>query len=168
MKYTNARTRLVIVYRPPSSKENGLKENDFFGDFNILLERLANTSPKLLITGDVNLHVNKPSETYAKKFLRMLKAFNLEHVSGPTHKNGNTLDLLITSSDVDFLSNVPIMSEVINPKLSNHHAVRSQVKLKNPLFVRKNVTYRKLRSVNIQSLQTDIKSSTLMSDFFGI
>ena len=104
-----------------------------------------------------------------KKFVRMLKAFNLEqHVSGPTHKNGNTLDLLITRSDVDFVSNVRIMSGVINPKLCNHHAVHSQVKLKKPPFVRKEITYRKLRSVNIESLPTDIKSSTPMSDFFGM
>ena len=33
----------------------------------------------------------------------MLKAFNIEqHVSEPTHKNGNTLDLLIIRADDDF------------------------------------------------------------------
>ena len=33
----------------------------------------------------------------------MLKAFNIEqHVSEPTHKNGNTLNLLIIRADDDF------------------------------------------------------------------
>ena len=48
----------------------------------------------------------------------MLKTFNPEqHVSGPTHKNGNTLDLLITCADEDFVSGVRVMLGVINPIL---------------------------------------------------
>lgn len=126
VKYANTCTRLVILYRPPPSKENGLKENDFFSDFNSLLERLAITSSKLLITGDFNFHVNKPSETYAKKFLHMLKVFNLEqHVRGPTHKTGNTLDVVITRSDDDFLSGVHIIPDAIHLKLCDHYAIHS-------------------------------------------
>ena len=75
VKYANTCTRLVILYRPPPSKENGLKEIDFFGDFNSLLERLAITTSKLLIAGDFNFHVNKPSETYAKKVSWYAKDF---------------------------------------------------------------------------------------------
>ena len=53
VKYQNACIRLVIVYRPPPSEQNGLKENDFFDEFNSLLECLAITCCKLLITGDL-------------------------------------------------------------------------------------------------------------------
>ena len=60
VKYLNACFRLVIVYRPPPSELNGLKENDFFDEFNSPLECLAINSSKLLITGDLNFHVNKP------------------------------------------------------------------------------------------------------------
>ena len=118
VKYANACFQLIIIYRPLPSKENGLKENDFFSEFNTLPERLETSSSKLLFTGDFNFHINKPSETYPKKFLCMLKTFNPEqHVSGPTHKNGNTLYLLITCADEDFLSGVRIMLGVINPIL---------------------------------------------------
>ena len=165
MKYLNACIRLVIVYRPPPSEQNGLKKNYFFDEFNSLLECLAITSSKLLITGDFNFHVNKPSETYAKKFLRMLNGFNLEqHVSEATH-NGNTLDLLITRSIDNFISDVRTMPGLINPKLFDHYAIRSQVKLKKPSFEQKEIIYRKLRAVDIEVLQTDIKSSTLLSDY---
>ena len=110
--------------------------------------------------------MNKPSETYAKKFLRMLNGFNLEqHVSEATHKNGNTLDLLITRSGDNFISDVRTMPGLINPKLFDHYAIRSQVKLKKPSFEQKEIIYRKLRAVNIEALQTDIKSSTLLSDY---
>ena len=129
VKYLNACIRLVIPYRPPPSELNGLKENDFFDEFNSLLECLANTSSKLLITGDFNFHVNKQSETHAKKFLCMLNGFNLEqHVSEATYKNGNTLDLLITSSGDNFISDVRIVPGLINPTLFDHYAIHSQVK----------------------------------------
>ena len=123
VKYQNACIRPVIVYRPLPSEQNGLKENVFFHEFNSLLECLAITSSKLLITGDFNFHVNKPSETHARKFFRMLNEFNLEHVREATHKNGNTLDLLITCSGDNFISDVCIMPGFINPKLFNHYAI---------------------------------------------
>ena len=135
VKYLNACIRLVIVYRPPLSELNGLKENDFFDEFNSLLECLVITSSKLQITGDFNFHVKKPSETHAKKFLRMLNGFNLEqHVSEVTHKNGNTLDLLITRSGDNFISDVCIVPGLINPTLFDHYAIHSQVKLKSLLL----------------------------------
>lgn len=157
---------MPVLDRPPPSEHNGLKENDFFDELNSLLECLAITSSKLLITDDFNFHVNKPSETHARKFLRMLNGFNLkQHVSGATHKNGNTLDLLITCSGDNFISDVRIIPGLINPKLFDHYAIHSQVQLKNPSFERKEMTYSKLRAVSIEALQTDIKSSTLLSDY---
>ena len=89
----------------------------------------------------------------------MLKAFNLvalQHVSGLNHKNGNTLHPLITRLMMTFLSEVRIRSDV---KLCDHYAVHSQVKLKKPPFERK---------VDIESPRTDIKSSTLLSDYSGM
>ena len=47
----------------------------------------------------------------------------------------------------------------------DHYAVYSQVKLKKPPLERKDITYRKLRSVDTKLLQTDIMSSTLLPDY---
>ena len=57
------------------------------------------------------------------------------------------------------------MPGVIDPKLCDHYAIQSQLKLKKPPFERKEITYRKLGSVDIESLRTDIKSSSLLSDY---
>ena len=56
----------------------------------------------------------------------MLYGFNLEqHVSEPTHKNGNTLDLLITRSGDNLISDVRIMPGLMNPTLFDYYAVHS-------------------------------------------
>ena len=94
----------------------------------------------------------------------MLNGFNTEqHVSEATHKNGNYPDLLITRSGDNYISDVRIMPGLTNPK-----PIHSQVKLKKPSFEQNEITYRKLRAVNIEALQTDIKSSTLLSDYSDI
>ena len=64
----------------------------------------------------------------------MLNRFNLEHVSEATHKDVNTLDLLITRSGDNFISDVCIIPGLINPKLFDHYAIHSQVKLKSHLL----------------------------------
>ena len=47
--------------------------------------------------GDFNIHVNDSSDKFAVKFLNLTESFNFaQHVSGPTHTKGNTLDLVFT------------------------------------------------------------------------
>ena len=93
----------------------------------------------------------------------MLNGFNLEqHVSEATHKNGNTLELLITRSGDKLISDVRIVPGLIN-SIFDQCAVHSQVKLNKPSFERKEITYRKLRAVSIEALQTDNLSSRQLS-----
>ena len=83
---------------------------------------------KLIILGDFNIHVNDESDKNADNFMDIIIALGLEQlVYFPTHKAGNTLDLVMTElgsklevtkcspgpfwSDhcaADFLSNYPV------------------------------------------------------------
>jgi hypothetical protein len=52
---------------------------------------------RLVITGDFNFHVDIPTDRDAIKFLDILESYCLEqHVVGPTHVDGHTLDLIIS------------------------------------------------------------------------
>ena len=57
-------------------------------------DHLAVLTPEpLLITGDINIHVDDPD---AIKFLDLLDSLGLvQHVKTPTHRCGHTLDLMI-------------------------------------------------------------------------
>lgn len=47
--------------------------------------------------GDFNIHINDSSDSFAVNFLNVTESFNfVQHVSGPTHVKGNTLDLVFT------------------------------------------------------------------------
>ena len=54
-------------------------------------------SKNIVILGDFNLHVNNKLDTDAQQFMDMVEASGLKQwVDFPTHKLGNTLDLIIT------------------------------------------------------------------------
>jgi hypothetical protein len=85
-----------------------------------------------------------------------------QHVRGPTHVAGHTLDVLITRDTDTIVSTI----EVNDPGLSDsdgkisrdHFAVIFHIRAEKPAPIRKTVTYRKLRSIDIESFRNDIKS----------
>ena len=57
-----------------------------------------------VISGDFNLNLDDFRDIDTKKFEDLLETFNLsQHVSGPTHLSGQTLDLIITRSSDDIV-----------------------------------------------------------------
>ena len=88
--------RIVFICRPPISAKNGLTYAIFFDELSMLLEPLVSASGKLLLVGDLNFHVNDPSEGNAHQFLDVLSCFNLnaQNVNIPIHKSNNLLDLI--------------------------------------------------------------------------
>ncbi|KAL2093106.1 hypothetical protein ACEWY4_010418 [Coilia grayii] len=83
---------LLTIYRPPR-----LSTPVFLEEFGELLLNICLRFDSLIISGDFNLHVDNPENTYAKEFLTLIDTFSLtQHVQGPTHSHGHTLDLVIT------------------------------------------------------------------------
>ena len=69
----------------------------FFNDFSDYLETVFLCKEQLVIVGDFNIHVDVLSNGDSTKFRDLLESFSLQqHVVGPTHIHGHTLDLIIT------------------------------------------------------------------------
>ena len=82
-----------------------------------------------------------------------------QHVWVPTHRSGNTLDLVITRNDESTARDF----DVFDPVISNHYAVSCSLALPKEAFERKEVNYRKLKSIDLQELRDDISDSPLIS-----
>ena len=107
--------RLIVLYRPPSSNVSL-----FFDEFANYLAHIVAASGYLLIVGDFNLHVDSQNNA-GRRFTGLLHSFNLQqHVNVSTHKNGHTLDLVITREDQTFINNLL----VFDPALSDHYVIR--------------------------------------------
>ena len=74
--------RLVIIYRPPPSKENKLKVSLFLEELQIFLEQQLTKSGTLLLLGDFNIHMEDLQDHDALRFKNLLEGFDLtQHVS---------------------------------------------------------------------------------------
>lgn len=135
-------------------------EWDIFNtEFSELLSNLQSIPGKHIVLGDFNFHVNDPEDAQARKFTALIEQYNFsQHVTFPTHDAGNTLDLVITRKDLT-VSNISIDQSV----KSDHHAVILSLSSVSPGVTKRSITYRKWRSVNVDSVREDI--SSVFADF---
>jgi len=62
VSFESTRVRIVIVYRPPYSEDHPITAGVFFHEFAEYLESVVMSSDKLLITGDINFHMDVPTD----------------------------------------------------------------------------------------------------------
>ncbi|XP_052791884.1 uncharacterized protein LOC128226025 [Mya arenaria] len=159
----------AVIYRPPVSKTNGLQSNIFLEqEWPKFLARYATSEKPTIIVGDVNFHLDVKDNTNTTKFVSSLNACGMkQHVEKPTHTAGHTLDVLITRDNERYVSSIevidPCLSDSNGRVLNDHYAVMFYASASRPPPIRKTVTYRKLRSINIDNLREDIRNT----DFFG-
>ena len=83
---------IAVIYRPPDKLVHS-----FVNDFLDYMEMNINSTGKLLLTGDFNIHINDTESPDANTFLDVLDSFGPQnHIRFPTHHLNNTLDLVIT------------------------------------------------------------------------
>lgn len=79
-------------------------------------------------------------------------------MSEKTHANGHTLDLVISNAMDHFVNDV----KTTDPVISDHLAVHSTLHLEKPRFVKRVVSSRNLRRIDMNSFRSDIESSVLL------
>ena len=89
--------KLLLIYRPPYSTAHRVTVATFLDEFPNYLEPIILSPEPLVITGDMNIHVDDPNDPDAIKFLDLLNTYGLtQHINTHTHRLGHTLDLIIT------------------------------------------------------------------------
>ena len=122
------------------------------------MEELSIASGELLMFGDFNLHVDDVCDQYTNTFLDLISSLGLkQHVLGVTHDLGHTLDLVVTRSTEDIVSNF----EINDPALSDHNAVHFKFSINKPPFIRKEIVYHRWKSVDSTEFSADICQSSL-------
>ena len=161
-KYTNFENQTVslslgtnylhvtTIYIP-----SGIFSSEFNEQISDLLSKLLSLTGKHIILGDFNFRINDPTDTHAAKFKALTEQFNLiQHVSIPTHDAGNTLDLVLTRDDLSVSS---IFTD--HSVKSDHSAVLFTISCASPGVVKKSITYRKWKSIDVSSVQADISDA---------
>ena len=137
----------VLIYKPPASSVPG-----FLDEFENLVISLATTSGRLLILGDVNLHLDDPTSpgvTRLNNILHPLDSYK------PTHKSNHTLDIVISRIDVTMLTS----SVVALPNtFSDHHTITFSIEGITPRPTTNKCRGRDYRRTELNNFQADLHS----------
>lgn len=116
------------------------------------------SSELLLITGDFNIHVVDPRDTDCVRFVGLLESMGLQQrVDVPTHKSGHTLDVIITRCADSLLPT----NSIADCLFSDHFTVISDLIIKKPSLTITQISYRKTKSIDIESFKNDLQKSAV-------
>ena len=160
--------KLCIIYRPPPSRKNKLRNSVFFDEWSTYLDEQATVTQELIITGDMNFHLDVSHDSDTRKFLSMLEGHGFQqHVKEPTHIHGHILDVFITRQISSILEDCPTVLDPClchlkgNPS-GDHFAIKTSIRASKPQHKTKEVTFRRLKALSMQDLTSTIQSTTAL------
>ena len=85
-----------ILYRPPPSSANTFTSSDFLSEFEEFVSGISLYPGKLVLLGDFNVNWDDMTKNYVLYMKKSITSAGLiQHVQGPTHNLGHTLDLVL-------------------------------------------------------------------------
>ena len=163
LKLNGGIAKIVNLYRTPYSKNHRVTIKTFLAEFTKLLDEITQFTGTLIFTGDFNLHMENTTDSYVQQFNSILQQYALTQIiDKPTHEEGGTIDLLITTKDGS-ISNVNINQDKFG---SDHHPIlfcmkRPRSSLSAP---KTTITVRNFHDINIEDFNRDIMESDLNND----
>ena len=115
----------------------------------------------------MNFHLDVVDDRDAHRLISVLSVCGLQqHVSEPIHVHGHTLDVVITRDTCSIVSDV----EVTDPRLCDHlgrispdhFTVNFTVAIIRPAPIPKTVSFRKLRSIDVETFQREKTDFTIV------
>ena len=122
-------------------------------EFTVWLASIWSSFCNMIVLGDFNIHINDENDNEAGIFVETMIALGFnQHVSFPTHRAGDILDLVFTGT----CNSIKVKSCIVGPILSDHTAVEIVVTQLTQYIQRKLIKYRKFRDIDIDQLNNDL------------
>ena len=156
----NRALKIVAIYHLPYSMRNPVTDNTFIDELTDWLTDTLASDKHVLVLGNFNIHINKENNEMSAIFLNFMTAMGLQcSYPFPTHKDdGNCLDLIFTESIGD------IMITAYKPitYISEHQIVAGNISIPKDDITRKEIIYRKLKSINYTDLAEEMHLDSLL------
>ena len=118
-----------------------------------MIDNQLYSAGQLIILGDFNYHLDCINNSLATQFKSLLESSDFsQHVVGPTHIHGHTLDLVITCSSEQFISEIRTYKFTV----SDHYFVKFGLPVSKPQPARKLIEFRTLNKIDYTSFRNDL------------
>ena len=112
---------IIGIYHPPYPATNKITNTQFIDEFLNWLPDQIMEHKNIIITGDINLHLNNIDDVDGSMLLDNLEVLGLEsHCRFATHRMGNSLDVFFT----EIASDITICSCTPGPFILDHCMVK--------------------------------------------
>jgi len=149
---------VVCVYRPP-----GTVTSTFTDQLSDMVDQIMLLGNRLAVGGDFNVPGDVAGQLDPHA-IDVLTQYGLrQHVTGPTHISGITLDLILSRNkqiSEQLVSKVAVQSVCF----SDHHLLTCRLGLPLPQPVTMTYTYRSLRKIDTTAFSVDILQSRLYDE----
>ncbi|ESO12274.1 hypothetical protein HELRODRAFT_158755 [Helobdella robusta] len=89
-------------------------DEQFFTEIRQLFELLTQFNGQIVIFGDLNIHLEDPTNAYVSSFKLLLSSFSCtQHIDSSTHRMGGQLDVISTRSEYEVF-NVQVKPHVVS------------------------------------------------------
>ena len=123
-------------------------------EFSDVSDQYTTTPGNFIITGDWNLHYDRPNDTDVSRLRTLLHDNRLWRViDEPIHRHGHTLDWLVVRED-----RTRQQAGVLDLALAEHKAVFYELSFGNPTRRKRSVTSRNQKRINLQGFRSDVNS----------
>ena len=141
----------LIVYHPPSTK--GFPNSVFVSDFLEITAEITMNYKNIVIAGDFNMHMEDETNEEVCQFIQDLEIMGMQQsVHFFTHRQGHTLDLVITDKD-----EMPNINCVPGDFLSDHRLILFTLPFeKLGSFTRKRITKVDTSNITIDELLEEV------------
>ena len=154
---------LSVIYRPPPSNVNGLSVGTFLDEWSTYLASKAISPSSPILTGDLNFHIDVSQDADASRFLHTICTAGFkQHVVGPTHNKGHTLDVVLTLENDSIINHINVIDHGICDRHGNpvcdHKAINFHLNVSKPPPVRCTVSFRRLKQISVPNFKADLQN----------
>lgn len=144
--------RMCVVYQPHRT----IAFIDEFSDY--ISDLMTRSSGHLIVLGDFNIHVDDNNDVTARDFISTISSLGMmQHITGPTHRSGHTLDLVLTP----LVGPLDLTCQSLDCGFKDHFAVFVTANVSKPALPKRVVTYRKTKTITQEALIATLRSSAL-------
>ena len=154
----NKKLTLVGIFHPPIGSSMGNSHTRFPEEVSQLIQLLITNYTNLVLLGVFNIHTQDTENPDSITYNDMMEALGLQqHIDKPTHKLGNSLDLIYTES----LNRVKVLHSFIGNFISDHRVVGIKLEIRKQLEKHQPTKYRNYKDFNLNSISQEFNNKIL-------
>ena len=147
------------IYHPPIGTMAGNTHTKFLDEVSCFIQYLISNHQNLVILGDFNIHTQDLTNPDLLEYNDTVEALGLrQHIMEPTHKKGNTLELIYTES----IDTVEVLHAFIGNFILDHRLFGVVLQLRKQFEKSESPRHRNFKAFNLEAFTCEFNNNRIL------